>query len=70
MISTRRFRLRPSSVSLDATGRYSLYPIALNLAGFSDAFDAKSAFIKVMARADESSQFDGYCSVAIGTLSV
>jgi len=68
--STRRFWARPSSVSFDAIGRYSLYPSALKRAGFNVGCAGIRPRIRLTARAELSSQFEGNCAVEIGTLSV
>ena len=68
--STRRFWARPSSVSFDAIGRYSLYPSALKRAGFNVGCAVIRPRIRLTARAELSSQFEGNCAVEIGTLSV
>jgi len=67
-ISIRRFSARPSSSSLLATGRVSPKLAALTRsAGISASIMVCTT---VSARALASTQLEGYCEVAIGTLSV
>src|SRR6185312_11443360 len=65
---TRRLRWRPSAVSLVSTGWFSAKPTARKRAG-STPLAAKSRTTE-LARAPESSQFEGYSGVWIGRLSV
>src|SRR5437762_6216039 len=67
--STRRFAPRPSGVLFEATGRYSPYPTAERRCGGTFPFEIRYCNTYV-ARAVDSSQFEGNWAVWIGVLSV
>ena len=69
MISTRRFRARPAAVAFDAIGSRSPRPSGNSRA--SVEADRHEVLARpASARRSTGTRFDGYCTVAIGTLSV